>query len=343
MKGVEAKRILVIRRDNIGDLVCTTPLIAALRAHFPDAHLAALTNSYNLPVLAHNPDLDAVHAYTKLKHRPHERGLLDWLWRDRLGFNRALQRERFDLVVLAAPEFNTGAARFARVTRAGTVVGATSDGQPGHGINRVASISPGAKHEVERVFAIGAALGIAGDPPALKLVPDTQALQAARSRVGDARQRLIGIHISARKPSQRWPVERFAALLRALHGSAPCRFALFWSPGAADNPLHPGDDDTARQLMALAQGLPLTPLRSESLEALIAGLALCDTLICSDGGAMHLAAALGKPIVCLFGNSDAARWHPWGVKHELLQPASRDVKDVEVDEVVAALRRLEER
>jgi len=54
-------RILVVRRDNIGDLVCTTPLIDALRARHPGAHLAALVTTYNAAVLARNPALDAVH------------------------------------------------------------------------------------------------------------------------------------------------------------------------------------------------------------------------------------------------------------------------------------------
>ena len=57
------KRILVVRRDNIGDLVCTTPLIRALRQRYPDARIDALVNSYNLPVVAHNPDLDNAYAY----------------------------------------------------------------------------------------------------------------------------------------------------------------------------------------------------------------------------------------------------------------------------------------
>src|SRR5262249_46468920 len=48
-------RILVVRRDNIGDLVCATPLLAALRRQFPGAHIAALVNSYNAAVLAGNP------------------------------------------------------------------------------------------------------------------------------------------------------------------------------------------------------------------------------------------------------------------------------------------------
>ncbi|MBK7015823.1 MAG: hypothetical protein IPH39_09655 [Sulfuritalea sp.] len=73
---------------------------------------------------------------------------------------------------------------------------------------------------------------------------------------------------------------------------------------------------------------------------LIAALAECDALICADGGAMHLAAGLGLPIVCLFGDSGAARWRPWGVPYRLLQKPSLDVGDIAVAEVVAAFNAL---
>jgi ADP-heptose:LPS heptosyltransferase len=338
----EVQRILVVRRDNIGDLVCTTPLLTALRMRFPHAQLAALTNSYNLPVLAHNPDLDAVHAYVKLKHRPPERSLLHWLWHDRLGFSLAIRRQKFDLVVLAAPDFNAGAAKLARITGAQDVLGVTPDGRPGHGINLVASVPPAARHEVERVFAVANMLGIAGEPPPLKLAPATVAVEQMRRHFARSTSAppLIGVHISARKPSQRWPAERFAKLLRNLKQSSDCHFALFWSPGTADNPLHPGDDETARRLLDGLGDIPVTPLHTNGLEALIAGLAVCDMLICSDGGAMHLAAALRIPIVCMFGDSDAARWHPWGVDYELLQTPSREVIDIGVETVVAACGRI---
>lgn len=339
--ALDARRILVIRRDNIGDLVCTTPLLAALRTHFSHAHLATLTNSYNLPVLAHNPDIDTIHAYTKLKHRSPTSSLLRWLWHDRFGFNLALRREHFDLVVLAAPDFNAGAATFARIAGASHVLGVTPEGIPGRGVNLVASVPPSARHEVERVFALGAELGITGQPPPLRLEPATPAVEQMRQRLhSGAPGPLIGIHISARKPGQRWPIDRFAALLRELKRLGNSRFVLFWSPGATDNPMHPGDDENANRLLVELGNFPVTPLRTENLESLIAGLAVCDTLICSDGGAMHLAAALGKPIVCLFGNSDAERWHPWGVPYELLQTASRKAIDIGVDEVVAAYQRL---
>jgi ADP-heptose:LPS heptosyltransferase len=152
--------------------------------------------------------------------------------------------------------------------------------------------------------------------------------------------RVIAVHISARKPSQRWPAERFVALMRSLHAAESCAFALFWSPGAADNPLHPGDDDKARRIVDELGRFPVLPMRTDNLEQLIAGLAPCSAVICSDGGAMHVAAALGKPILCLFGDSDAVRWHPWGVRYELLQAASRDVADISVEDALASWRRL---
>ena len=61
-------RILIIRRDNIGDLVCTTPLIRALREQLPNAYIAALVTRYNMAVMEGNPDIDALFSYTKAKH-----------------------------------------------------------------------------------------------------------------------------------------------------------------------------------------------------------------------------------------------------------------------------------
>ena len=137
---------------------------------------------------------------------------------------------------------------------------------------------------------------------------------------------LIALHISARKPAQRWPIERFAQLAQALHAARGARFLLFWSPGADDHAQHPGDDKQAARLVELCAGLPLLACTTNRL-----------------GGAMHLAAGLGKPLVCFFGNSGAPRWHPWAVPHELLQPPSRNVVDVSLDDALQAFERLEQR
>lgn len=321
----ETPRILVIRRDNIGDLLCTTPLIAALRARYPRAWIAALVNSYNAPVLAGNPHLDAIYAYDKGKHLAGFGTKLQALAR-RLYLIRELRRQKIDVAVLAAAGRQHSAERFARLCGARQVIGHES------------LPSPEGLQEAEVVFRLAPRLGLHGEPPAMTLLPDAALAGKSAELVPAGQGPLIGLHISARKPPQRWPVERYAELAQRLHAEAGARFLLFWAPGSAADSKHPGDDEKAAALAARLAGLPMAPMPTHSLDELIAGLSLCDSVICSDGGAMHVAAALGKPLVCFFGNSDPVRWRPWGVPHQVLQAPSRDVAEISVEQALAAWR-----
>ncbi len=323
-----SRKILVVRRDNIGDLVCTTPLIDALRQRFPEAWVGALVNSYNAPVLQGNPSVDEIFTYTKLKHRAAGSSALAALWR-RVAMIWRLRRMGIDDLILAAPAHQSSAERFCRWV------------QP----KRVHRADPArGGHEVEHVMSALEGLGGVAPGEGCRVFADP--LRVSRLSQGlpedwqeDTRP-VVGIHISARKPRQRWPVERFAAVMRRLHERDGVRFLLFWAPGPASDPRHPGDDENAQALLAATGGLPVWPMATGELDDLIAGLSLVDRMLCSDGGAMHLAAGLGKPMVCLFGNSDLVRWHPWGVPYEALQPPSQDVSDVSVEQFLAAYDRL---
>lgn len=323
-------RILVIRRDNIGDLACTTPLLHALRTQLPDAYLAALVTQYNAAVLAGNPDLDALHSYTKAKHRAEGDSVLG-LYARRLKQVMALRKDRFDWVLLpGGPQASS--MRTARWIRAGRLL--VRDEQ-----DAVAGA-----HEVEQCCNLLARMGLRYETPALKLTADpaeTVPIAHQIRRAWPERPRsIIGVHISARKVRQRWPNERFIELARRLHATKQAGIVLLWAPGSSDDRLHPGDDEKSAAILSALPDIPILPVPTARLEVLIAALSQCDRLVCSDGGAMHLAAALGKPIVCLFGNSDAGRWRPWGVRYELLQPPSRNVADISVDEALAAYDRL---
>ncbi|HNI73716.1 MAG TPA: glycosyltransferase family 9 protein, partial [Accumulibacter sp.] len=251
-----------------------------------------------------------------------------------------LRSGNFDLVLLATPAFSASALRFALMTGARKIVGyQLPAGKPDW-----ISLPPAAAglHEVEIVFGLLRPLGIDDIPAATSLTPDTatrQRLEAALS-LADNRQPRIGIHISARKPRQRWPIERFEELSRRLVAGEANHLLIFWAPGSGTNATHPGDDDKARWLATRLHGLPVSFVRTSRLEELIAGLSLCHRVICADGGAMHIAAALRKPLVCLFGNSDATRWHPWGVPHLVLQSAEQNVADISVEQVLAADQQL---
>lgn len=336
-------KILIIRRDNIGDLICTTPLFEALRQRYPQAYIAALVNSYNEPAIRGNPHLDAIFAYTKGKHADGET-VMQAYWR-RAKLLWKLRRMGFDYAVLATSGFAARSLKLAKMLAPRHIVGFVTDKAGSPRIDCAIPHGDGASlHETEDMFRLLAPLDVFGPISRLTVVADRPLAQRLRGElpvsVADGDGPLIALHISARKEKQRWPVERFAELAHRLHLSCKARFLVFWSPGDENNPFHPGDDGKAARLLSALADLPAAPVRTVHLSELIAGLSLCDAAILSDGGAMHVVAGLGKPLVCFFGNSSAERWHPWGVPYELLQAPSRDVTDIGVDEAAAAYARL---
>ena len=333
-------KILIVRRDNIGDLVCTTPLIAALRQRFAQGWIGALVNSYNAPVLDGNPDLNEVFVYTKAKHRGQKESLPGILWQ-RLLTMRRLRGMQLDDVIIATTSPQPRVVALARWLRPKRIIGFGDL----KGLDVALPLDNAGRHEVEDVFRVAAIYGIDGPPPRCRVFAPATVLSAPTLT--------IGIHISARKPSQRWPAERFAETIKAIAAQGPVHFMLLWSPGAEDNPLHPGDDAKTQEVLqrvgADSLCVPGIPLRgqvtviarpTQTLAELVAALAQCDAVICADGGAMHLAAGLGLPIVCLFGNSGVQRWRPWGVPCRVLQKPSLDVADIGVDEVIDAFASL---
>ena len=316
-RGQDIQRILVIRRDNIGDLICTTPLLQTLRHHYPHAWIGVLANQYNAPVLQGHPAVDDVLAYQKAKHRAP--GISRWsVWWATARLLGQLRLKGVDLAIVAS----SGGERFARLV----------------GARRTIADKPTGRHEVENCMALLAPLGITDSPGPVSIHTDA----ACRDRMA---QRLpsgfwgpvLGVHLSARKPSQRWPEDRFAELIRRLLANG-VGVMLLWAPGSAADPAHPGDDEKAAAVRARVGDATaaLAAVATTTLPELVAALSLVDGMVCADGGAMHLAAGLGKPVVALFGGSDATRWHPWGVPYRVLQPPSREVVDVSLDDVLAA-------
>lgn len=324
-------RILVIRRDNIGDLVCATPLFAALRKKHPRAHIAALVNSYNAGVLEGNPDLDAVHAYTKLKHRaPGESWLATVIASWRLF--SALRVPPFDHVILAKSGFDSHGLAMARRIRARNIIGFA----PQEPVDQD-------MHEVEVMMKLGARIGVTEPPGPVRVFAAPDRVARWRSRFPDAQRRWVALHISARKADKTWPAERFVEMARRLSADQTTGIVLLWSPGQADDPRHPGDDARAAAIAAaVGAGVLLVPARTESLEDLVAVLSLCRAFIGSDGGAMHIAAGLGLPIVALFENiaSKQRHWHPWRVPYEIVAPQTGDFTGIPVDHVAQAWTRL---
>lgn len=327
-------KIIFIRRDNIGDLVCTAPAIRAARLSFPGARISALVNTYNADAALSIPEIDEVFIYEKEKHSG--RGRLS-VFLDNYRVIRRVRAERFDVAIGCSYGYSERTARLTRLTGAKTRIGfSPAEGTSGSPLYNLTVAPPTEPlHEVEAMMRLLGPLGVSATPP----LPPPFFLRPSPDEVKKAAERLEGLgikkggskvaalHISTRRPENRWPRERFLELSEMIQGELGMRVLLLWSPGSVQNPMHPGDDETARWITDSTLRKPAA-LRTEKLSELIAALSLSDIAVCLDGGAMHIAAALGKPVVAIWGSTDKRRWAPWGAPCTILEDSSRQASAI---------------
>ena len=338
-------RFLLIRRDNIGDLVCTTPAIAGLRKHYPNAEIAALVNSYNAEVLKGNPNLDHVFVYQKLKHAGGIASRFKAVT-ERLKLIARLRRWKPNVTILAKASYERHGLNFARQIGAKNIIGYVPDDlNQAKGLPDICLETPEftALHEVQAVSGLLRPLGIEDALGPLQVFPDgnTGAQLAQKLPSGIKR---IALHISAREPERRWGIDNFIALTRYILDTQPeTQILLFWSPGKAEDPHHPGDDEAAAQLIQAVGSDRLAPMPTQNLIELIAALSLCDLFIGTDGGALHLAVGLNKRCVALFENHSQKlkHWYPWRVPCRVVHGAHPEVDSIEITQVLDALASLE--
>ncbi|MBI5562248.1 MAG: glycosyltransferase family 9 protein [Deltaproteobacteria bacterium] len=339
---MDIKSVIFIRRDNIGDLVCTTPAIRALRLRWPRARIAALVNSYNADVILNNPDVDEVYVYEKWKHSG-GKGRTG-VWFNNLKEIRRIRAASFDAAIGCSYAWSARLARYTFATGAKERIGISPERGSSICYNRPVAPPASPMHEVEAMMRLVSALGVTGAAPSLVLRPGATDADEASGRLRDAGaregERLIAFHISSRRSQNKWPRERFRELGDMIQSAFDCRILLLWSPGAGNNPLHPGDDQDAEWLASSMKKKPVS-YRTERLGELIAALSLADCVVCCDGGAMHIAAGLGKPILTIWGTTGVRRWSPWGVPHIILKKGG-SAAEVNAAEAFEAFNKLRE-
>ena len=318
------RSFLIIRRDAIGDLVCTTPLFTTLRERFPDARLCALVNTYNRAILDCNPSIDKIYAFPNRGHWPDG---LSWrhMYGQQISILSELRRENFDFVIHASRSTRRQDKFFGRLIAARRYLKRDHD--------------PAVGHEVVRTLSVLKPLGIrsAAVPP--QVYPNTEAsLRAHAVLKGSAAGPVpSAIHLSARNAEKQWPLEKYSEFLRRAVKEGG-RFVVLWSPGDSNNPAHPGDDEKADLLRRRLTGLPVAFLPTKTVTDLISVLAVCSQLIGCDGGHCHIASGLRIPVLGLYCERYVTDWRPWGPEHQIVSACT--VPDICVDDVLAAYHKL---
>lgn len=200
---------------------------------------------------------------------------------------------------------------------------------------------PGRGHQMHEYLDLLLGPGAeAGPDAAPRLAIPPAALDGARRRLAGGGTPVALMPGAARGPSKRWPADRFAAVGRRL-AAAGCRTVVLGAP--AERELCAAvARDAGPDALNLAGGTTLAQWA--------ALLACCRAAVTNDSGGMHLAAAVGTPVVAVYGRTDPARTGPLGAGHAILQHSERRSRDVgrddpeavraleavTVDEVVAA-------
>ncbi|MFQ5442174.1 MAG: glycosyltransferase family 9 protein [Thermodesulfobacteriota bacterium] len=343
-RRVEPKSVIFIRRDNIGDLVCTTPAIRAVRLKCPESRIGVLVNSYNADVIRGNPDIDEIYVYEKEKHSG-DKGRLR-VFSENVALMRKVRRAGFDAAIGCSYGFSPRLARFVFLTGAKTRIGFVPDKAAHSRFSYDIGIEEPKEtiHEVEAMMRLVEPFGVTGPPPPPAIVPDEREVDKVKRTLMEKGDEgggagVVAIHISSRKPRNRWPAESFARLADLIEKEFSARVLLLWSPGDKKNPLHPGDDKEAEDVAMAMRRKPLM-YRTERLCELIAALSLAAVVVCSDGGAMHIAAGLARPLLTVWGSTNPRRWAPWGVDHIILKKETGRASDVSAAEAFVAFREL---
>ena len=296
----QPQRILLLRIERIGDLIMALPAIRDVRALAPDADIDLVVGSWNAELAAALPYVTRVLTMTPR-----------WLDRDSGGESfPALVRSAitwrhraYDVAINFEPDIRTNlllALAGARWTAGWTTGGGGALLDRGLAYDTGAHTSANLRRLVADVFS--------SQPPSsnlpLLVLPDS-ARERVEHRLGRQTGRpMAGVHVSGGRLVKQWDPARFADVAARLVKNDGARILLTGS--AADRPM-------VDQVKAVLNADDVIDVAGDaSLLELAALIERCDVFVTGDTGPMHVAAAVGTPIVAVFGPSEPRRYAPTG-------------------------------
>jgi ADP-heptose:LPS heptosyltransferase len=332
-------RILIVKRDKLGDLLLAGPVISHLWAALREPEIHLLANDYNAWAARDHSALARTWAFARVRSG----GRLHLLAAARqVPLHFALRRERFDWAIVMGGDESHRAIRRALATRATRVIAYAR--QPArYGPRLTDPLPPPSEgHETERMLALCAPLGVSGgalDAPRFA-IDDGEARFASQwlAERGLAARRYVVIGLGARRAKKQPTADQVAAWSTRILRERGLPTVLMWTPGTAANAAYPGDDALAQAVIdrRLAHVHPFRGPIREALGLIYAAR----TSIIPDSGLMHFAAASEGGVLGLFADpldsAPASRWAPLGARPRHIE-APRRIAELSDDEVFAVL------
>jgi heptosyltransferase-3 len=289
------KKVLVVKLRQLGDVLLAGPVFSALKERLPGARVDAYVYKESFPMLEGHKGVDGLLGYDRTWKKLGFWGRLRREW----GLWREIRKGGYDLVINLT-EGDRGAMA-AWVAGARIRVGFESKGWLGRRVyTHVVKHCPSLRHTVERNLDAVRRLGIfpeVGERELFLAVPE-EARRAMRERVKGP---FVMIHPTSRWLFKCWPVEKMRALVEELLRRGK-RVVLTAGPDRAEREM----------VGAIAKGLDVVDLSGAiSLKELGALIEMSELLVCVDSVPFHMANALKKRVVAIFGPTSDVTWGPW--------------------------------
>ncbi len=303
----EARRVLLLRPDHLGDVLLTSPAVSLLEAALPDVELTYLVGPWGAEVARRGPLGDRVEilAFPGFERRPKESLMAPYrlLWREA----SRLRARRYAAAVVFRPDHWWGALLALAAGIPVRIGFQTPETQPllSHAFPRRSDL-----HAAEQSLELARlAASLLGGRPARQARPSTRfdlsnddraRARNLLDRAGLGGRPIVAIHPSAGAPLKSWPVERWAALADRLGAEGA---DVLLSGGPEDGDLLRAVAERSRARPSIACGQPVATTA--------AVLARCSVAVGPDNGPLHLAAAMGTPTVRLYGPAPPTVYGPW--------------------------------
>ncbi|HZD11319.1 MAG TPA: glycosyltransferase family 9 protein [Candidatus Binatia bacterium] len=293
------RKVVVLRASRIGDFVCATPALRALRAAACEAEITLVTLPLLRELAERCPDVDRFAPF------PGFPGLAEQLFDPRAAttFFQAMQAEQFDLAIQLQGS-GVHSNPFTLMLGAQHTAGFVRPGEEPSRLLAAALPLPQSGHEIDRVLALVRFLGApaAGRTTRYELWPaDHAEAERLLASASAAARPLVGLHPGAWDAERRWPVDRFAALGRALRARYGATLVILGS--------HSEQRRTA-DLAAALDGACLNLGGQTGLGSVGAVIARLALLVTNDSGPAHIAYALRTPTVTVAHGCDQERYGP---------------------------------
>ncbi len=305
------QRILLIKPSSLGDIIHALPVLHGLRTRFPNATIDWLVAKSFAPVLEGNPGINNLLLFDRKRFSKVGRSFR--VMREFIHYVRDLRARRYELVIDLQGLFRSGF--LARASGAAVRIGFSDarEWAPMFYSHKIRAQQCD-MHAVDRNFLVAEPLGFAEEPIRFPMgVSDgdrAAILELLQEQSLQGGQAFIAILPGARWDTKIWPAERYAALIDSLseNDMAPC--VLLGAPDEVDR---------CTEVASLCRMKPINIAGRTSIPQLSAAIDLAGVVVCHDSAPLHIAAALGKPLVCIVGPTNPTRTGPYGRPDDVVQ------------------------